>query len=274
MNRDIELLEEFIANHTADAARLLEQMNVEQVISFVEKIPADLSALLFQELDVYLAYKCLDAFAIEKSIKIIESLPVNTTASILRRMDKIKREEILEKSEKSISRLLAQVLYSAKDSAGALMDPQVPVISEELNVNEVFERIKKGKQQSLFYLYVINKEGKLSGIVKLEDLVTAESREKITNVMDTGFPHLFSEVEIKVITDHPGWMKYSALPVLDRSGVFLGVLNQTVIKKLVTEQTKKFPKQAAAAGSALGELYRIGLTGLLESALSGIKQTE
>jgi magnesium transporter len=274
MNRDKELLEEFIANHTFDAARLLEQMNFEQVFSFVEKIPADLAAFLFKELDAYLAYKCLDQMAIEKSAEIIELLPVNNAASILRRMNILKRKEILEKSEKNISRMLTKMLYSAEDTAGALMDPQVPVISEELNVKEVLERIKKGNQQSLKYLYVTNPEGKLSGIVRLEDLITAESKEKITNVMNSEFPHLYSEVEVKVITDHPGWLKYSALPVLDRSGVFLGVLNQTVIKKVVTEQTQRFPKQAVAAGNALGELYKIGLMGLLKSALSGIKQIE
>lgn len=274
MNRDKVLLEEFIVHHTADAARLLEQTTVEQVFSFIEKISENLAVLLFKELDVYLAYRCLDELSIEKSIKIIESLSANTAASFLRRMDKIKREEILEKSEKKISRLLAQMLYSAEDTAGALMDPQVPIISEELNVKQVLERIKKSKQQSLKYLYVTNPEGKLSGIVRLEDLITAESKKKITNMMSSEFPYLHSEVEVKRITDHPGWLKYSALPVLDRSGVFLGVLNQTVIKKVVTEQTKKLPEQAVLAGNALGELYRIGLTGLFKSALSINKQTE
>jgi magnesium transporter len=274
MNRDKILLEEFIVNHSADAARLLEQMTFEQTYTFIEKISTDLALILLPEMDVYLAYKCLEQMEVEKSVKIIETLPTNTSASFLRRMSKIRREEILEKSEPTTARLLAPILYHPEDTVGAFIDPQVIVVSSELNVKEAFEKVKKSKQQFLNYLYVTSPEGKLLGIVKLEDLVASESKDNINNVMNTEFPHLYSEVEAQKIADHPGWLEYSALPVLDRSGIFLGVLNYKAIKKLELDKTKKIPKKVILAGSALGELYRIGLTGLLNSALSIKKQTE
>jgi magnesium transporter len=274
MNRDKVLLEEFIINHSAEAARLLEQMTTEQVFSFVEKISTDLAVILFRDMDLSLAYKCLEGLEIGKSVKIIEALPINTAASFLRRMEKTKREEILEKSEKNISRLLTQMLYHAKDTAGALMDPQVIVIPSNLNVKEAFERVKKSKQQFLNYLYVTNPEGKLLGIVKLEDLIVSESKDQIINVMNSEFPHFYSEVEVEIIKDHPGWLEYRSIPVLDRAGVFLGALSQKVIKKLELEGTRKTPKHAILAGNALGELYRIGLTGLLNSALTINKQRD
>ena len=274
MNRDKVLLEEFIVNHSTEAARLLEQMTFENVFSFIEKISADLAVILFQELDLYLAYKCLENLEVEKSVKIIEALTTNRAASFLRRMDEIKREEILEKSEKNTSRLLAQILYHAEGTAGALMDPQLLVLSSDLNVKDAFEKVKKSKKQSLYYLYVTNPEGKLLGIVKLEDLIASGSKEQIINVMNSEFPHLNSEVEVDKITDHPGWLELDALPVLDRSGVLLGALSHKIIKKLELGRTKKVPKQAMLAGNALGELYRIGLTGLLNSALTIKKQKE
>jgi magnesium transporter len=274
MKPDKVILEQFIVNHSMEASRLLEEMSFEQVFSFIEKIPEELAVVLFNEMDVYSAYKCLEALEVQKSVEIIEALPINTAVSFLRRMNKIKREEILEKSEKNISRLLTQMLYHAEDTVGALMDPQMLVIPSELNVKEAFERVKKSKNQTLNYLYVTNSEGKLLGIVKLEDLIASESKKQITSVMNSGFPHLNSEVEAKKIINHPGWFEYNALPVLDRSGVFLGALNQKVIRKVELESTKKVPRQAILAGNALGELYRIGLTGLLNSALAINKQTD
>lgn len=274
MNRDKVLLEEFIVKHSTEAARLLEQMTSEQVFSFIEKSSIDLAVILFRDIDMFLANKCLEGLEIGKSVKIIEALPVNTAASFLRRMDKSKREEILEKSEKNISRLLTQMIYHAKDTAGALMDPQVIVIPSNLNVKEAFDRVKKSKQQSLNYLYVTNAEGKLLGIVKLEDLIASESKEQIINVMNSEFPHFYSEVEAEIIKDHPGWLEYRSLPVLDRAGVFLGALHYKVIKKLGLDGIKKVPRHAMLAGNALGELYRIGLTGLLNSVLTINKQTD
>jgi magnesium transporter len=211
---------------------------------------------------------------VEKAVKIIETLPINTSALLLRRINKTKSEDILEKSEKDISKQLTQMLYHSEGTAGALMDPQVIVIPSELTVKETLERVKKRKNQSLNYLYVTNSEGKLAGIIKLEDLIASESKEQITNVMNKEFPHLYSEVEVKKIVEHPGWLDYNAIPVLDRSGFFLGALDQKVIKKLEAERTKTVPKQAMLVGNALGELYRIGLNGLLNSVFTINKQTD
>jgi magnesium transporter len=274
MNRDKVLLEEFILNHSKEAARQLELMTFEQVFSFIENISAELAVVLFQEMDVHLAFKCLKELEIEKSVKIIEVLPVIAAASLLRRMDKTEREEILEKSEPTISRLLDHILYHAEGTVGALMNPQVIVISADLSVKEAFERVKKSKGQLLNYLYVTNPEGKLVGLVKLEDLIVFGLKEHIANVMNSEFPYLYSEVEAKKIADHPGWIEHSALPVLDRTGLFLGAINQSVIKKLELDVTKKLPRQAMLAGNALGELYKIGLTGLLNSALSINKEAD
>jgi magnesium transporter len=273
MNRDKILLEEFIVNHSADAARLLEQMTFEQIYTFIEKISTYLALILLQDMDVYLAYKCLEKMEVEKSIKIFEALPVNTAAAFLRRMDKVRREEILGKSEPTTARLLALILYHPEDTVGAFIDPKVIIVPSELNVKEAFEKVKKSKRQFLNYLYVTNTGGKLLGVVKLEDVIASESKEIINNVMNTEFPHLYSEVDIQIIADHPGWLEYSALPVLDRSGIFLGALNFKVIKRLELDKTKKTPKKAILAGSALGELYRIGFTGLLNSVLTINKQT-
>ena len=83
--------------------------------------------------------------------------------------------------------------------------------------------------------------------------------------MDKEVPYLYSEVEIQKIPDHPGWFELNALPVLDRSGVFIGELNQSVIRKMDINKKRKVPQHAIAAGNALGELYKLGLSGLLYS---------
>ena len=67
---------------------------------------------------------------------------------------------------------------------------------------------------------------------------------------------------------HPGWLEYSALPVVDRSDIFLGALFYSLVRKSDKDKTKKIPRHAIMAGNALGELYRIGLTGLIYSTLA------
>ena len=265
MDNDRILLEEFITNHTTDAARLVEQLKVEQISSFINNLSIDLSVMLLKEMDMFMATRCLEEIETEKSARIIEAFPTSIASSFLRKIQKEKEEQILNKMEPKISESLSQMLYHMENTAGAIMNPQVPTILENLNVKEAFDIVKKSKQQSYEYIYILDGDRKLIGIVKLEDLIIAEPKEQIASIMDKEVPYLYSEVEIQKIPDHPGWFELNALPVLDRSGVFIGELNQSVIRKMDINKKRKVPQHAIAAGNALGELYKLGLSGLLYS---------
>ncbi|MBT8377669.1 MAG: CBS domain-containing protein [Ignavibacteria bacterium] len=274
MNNNKVLLEQFILDHSGDAARLLEQLDTKQLTQFLISLPDDLSVILIQEMEIYTSLKCLEELEIEKSVVIVESLPIIIASSFLRRMKKNKKELILEKMDQKISKTLSQMLYHIQNTAGALMDPQVSIVNESLNVKEVLEKVKRSKQQFLQYIYVVDQDGKLLGIVKLEELIVADPKEQITSMMSKEFPRLYAEVEAQRILNHQGWLEYNALPVIDRSGIFLGALNQTEIRKIEVDKVRKVPKHAVQAINSLGELYRIGLSGLLSSTIASNKETD
>ena len=267
MSSDQVLLEEFILNHGTEAARIVEQLKMDQLIPLFNSLQVELTVVLLLEMDVYSAYRCLEETEEEKTARILENLPATIASLILRRMNDDKKERILNRLETNTAALLKQMLYHLPGSAGAQMDPQVPVLTEEINVKDAFDRVKKSKQQSYEYIYIINQERKFTGIVKLEELVIADTKEKMISLVNKDIPRLYSEVEINKIIDHPGWEEYNALPVVDREDIFLGTLYYSVIKKTGKEKTKGFPKHAIMAGNALGELYRIGLSGLIFSTL-------
>ncbi len=265
MSSDQILLEEFITNHTTDAVRLIEQLKNEQISDFISKLPIELAVKLLKEMDEYSALSCIEDLEMDLSAKIIEHLPSVTTSSILRRMNAESRQRILEKIDPRISASLAQMLNHLDNTAGALMNVQVTIVRDNQNVKEALDKIKKSKELLSPYVYVIDGDQKLRGVVKLEELIAAEPKELITNIMDTEIPHLFAEVDVQKILDHPGWVDYNALPVTDRSGIFLGALDQGVIRNIETDKKRKMPRHAILASNALGELYRIGLSGLIYS---------
>lgn len=274
MNTDNILVEEFIVKHIEDAANLLERLKVEELAPFFNNLDTELLVKLMREMDIYVAHKCLEKMDIAQSVKVIESLPIHLASLFLRRMQKEQKDLILENMEPHISKSLAQMLYHSVNTAGALMDPQVPTITVNLSAKEALTRFRKNKEQPYQYIFVLNQDRRLVGIVRLEDLVVAESKEQINSIMDKEFPHLLSEVEIKKVVDHPGWLVYNSLPVLDRSGVFLGALSYSVVRKTEIDKIGNVPKQAVLVGNALGELYRIGLSGLLYSTLVPKKAAE
>ncbi len=179
------------------------------------------------------------------------------------------REIILTKLSPEISLPLNQMLSLSVNSVGTLMNPLVPTLPDDINVKEALELIRKNKQQLFHYIYITRHDNIFAGLVKLEDLIVTDSNEQLDSIMKTDVPHLIVDIDFHKIINHPAWIDYTALPVLDRSGVFVGALSHGVLRKLEIDNKIKKPKQAVVAANALGELYQIGLSGLLYSAAEG-----
>jgi hypothetical protein len=65
--------------------------------------------------------------------------------------------------------------------------------------------------------------------------------------------------------NHAVWSKYLAIPVVDRSGKLIGNLEAANSQKSNIEAREELNQDVLETGSALGELYSIGIRGLLQS---------
>jgi len=270
MDTDQLILEDFVANHSTEAARIIEQLKTEQSLALIEKLPVDLAVMLIKKMEQYAVVKCIERMEVDHSVEIIEKLPVQLSALILRRMNIDEREVILAKVTPQFSISLKQMLEYSENSVGAIMNPLVPTLPDDISLKDARERIKKHKRQLLHYIFITRRDNTFAGIVKMEDLLIADSKEPLESIMKKDVPHLIADTDFHKFFNHSGWIEHTALPVLDRSGNFLGAISQGEIRKI--ENDIKFPSQNALASNALGQLFRIGLEGLLYSA--GERMTE
>ena len=264
MDTDQLILEDFVVRHSTDAARVIEQFNTEQALAVIEKLPVDLAVMLIKNMERYAVVKCFESMDIDYAAEIIEKIPVQLTGPILRRMTTDIRELILTKVTPQFSMPLKQMLEYSENSVGAIMNPLVPTLPDDISSKDAQQRVKKYNQQILHYIFITRRDNTFAGIVKLEDLITADSKEKLVSIMKTDIPRLDADTVFHKILNHPGWIEYAALPVLDDSGNFLGAIDQGEIRKI--ENSIKAPDQNKLTSSALGQLYRIGLESLIYSA--------
>jgi magnesium transporter len=274
MDNDQLILKQFIAHHSEDAARIIEQLKIEHSLALIEKIPVEIAVTLFKEMGQFAVVRHIERMEVEHAIKIIEKFSVQLNASILRKVNSDVREIILAKLSPEISLPLNQMLSLSVNSVGTLMNPLVPTLPDDISIKDALDLIRKNKQQLFHYIYIIRHDNIFAGLVKLEDLIVTDSKEQLVSIMKTDVPHLIVDIDFHKIINHPGWIDYNALPVLDRSGVFVGTLSYGVLMKLEIDKNIKRPQQAVLAGNALGELYWIGLSGLLYSAEHKVTEQE
>ncbi|MEZ5386927.1 MAG: magnesium transporter [Prosthecobacter sp.] len=112
-----------------------------------------------------------------------------------------------------------------EDSVGWLMEEPVAVFRPDLTVHEAIEELRLlAKQAFITYAYVIDEKEKLRGLLVMRDLMLADPRTKLTEVMVpepfTLDPNLeLTEAMKLVVNKH-----YPVYPVCDSEGKLLGLV--------------------------------------------------
>lgn len=144
------------------------------------------------------------------------------------------------------------------------MDPPLLSFKSNLTVEETTLIARNEKERISSTIVIVDAQGKPEGIIQVQDLLFAETGTPITALMNTDFPRFYADEPIEYIRNDSAWQVHPSLPVVDNSDALIGTLDFKTINenKLSREEQNK---DLAETGNALGELYRIGLTGLLQS---------
>ncbi|KAA3662106.1 MAG: magnesium transporter [Calditrichaeota bacterium] len=272
MSSDRIILENFITHHAADAARILEQLRIDETVAFLQEIPNELAMAIFNHLEHYTAVKSLELIGPEKSAAIVEKLPLQVVSVFLRRLNPELRKAILNLVTEKIAVPLRRLLGYPAESAGALADPLVLALPEDISIKEALRRVQKRPEKALYYLYILSRDHILTGVLTLRELMLARPTATISSVMHRSVVRLSAELDFGAILNHPAWQDKHALPVVDKSGILLGAIDYKTLRRIEKgSERKRLPQHALNASIALGELYTIGLSGLVRSATVPLK---
>jgi magnesium transporter len=254
----------FTQEHPPDAALILERLSPDEAAAYFEQMPPRLAAAVLQKMVSSTAAECIARLSPQRFAQIVSVLPLDGTAALLRRLTPEQQEHLLKQAPPNIAPLLARLLGYPKNCAGALMDPLVLALPEDITVSEASARVRRAPRHALYYLYVIDRDQKLVGVLNLRELMLAAPRDSLAAVMHREVASLTALSDRVAITDHPFWRDVHALPVVDDHGVFLGVLRYETLRRI--EDATKSPSPAAGALDAVltfGELCWVGLARVL-----------
>jgi magnesium transporter len=212
---------------------------------------------------------CLARLSPECAVAILTALPLNAAAGLLRRLDADVRERALAHAPADWSMSLRRLLQYPEGTAGALMEPEALALPGDIRVGEARARVRRAPHSLLSYLYVVDREQRLIGVLTLRELMLAPPKTLLSSAMRSHVLRLLAHADFASILAHPGWRDFHVLPVVDDGGVFVGVIRHEKLRRL--EDTASRPaNQAISTMLSLGELYWIGLTGMLAGVAATI----
>jgi magnesium transporter len=275
MEYDMTLALEFLKAHPSDAALVLEEIPIHHTASFMENIPADIAANVIGSMDPLTTIGCLEHMKPDTISAITENLSLEIASMILRRMDSILKDSVMTSLPSEILEPLTLMLRFPEGTAGALMDPRCFVLPQDIHVKEAMRRVRDHLRQDSSYIYVVNRDHVLLGFVRIHEMLHLDPDTLISTIIHTDIWKLSAHSDRQAILMNPGWREFHTLPVTDKEGIFLGVIDYQTIRRLEQDTIKPLhrnPQKETTA--AMGELFWIGLSGLLKGAASAICSTE
>jgi Mg/Co/Ni transporter MgtE len=136
-------------------------------------------------------------------------------------------------------------------------------VPETLSVAQVMERLRAQPEGVMHYVYAIDEERRLTGVINMRELMLAPPEAPLSTIMTRDPEALFAHDSLEVVVLHAGWKRNHALPVVDRDGRLLGALRYSTFRAIETElgQAAVGPS-ADQTASALAELCALGATAM------------
>jgi magnesium transporter len=225
----------FVASHPADAARVLEELEPDERGRFLSRCdPAAVGAVL-REMVPYDAAHSLEAMPVDAAARVLAGLPADEAAALLRMTAGPRGDELLAALDPATTVAIGFLLRYPEGSAGSLMDARVPAVAGTVTVGGAVERIRRDPRGLVYYVYVVDDEGRLDGVLSIRELLAADPTVPVATVARRPVARLNPRSSAATIVAHPKWRDVHALPVVSDDGRLVGVLRYATLRRLEGE---------------------------------------
>jgi magnesium transporter len=236
----------FLEDHPDESARLLETLAPDAAAALLAHSPPALAADILRRLVPSFGVGCLDQLTREGAAATIEALPLGRAAGLLRRLDEERRAELLGALPTSTATALGRLLAYPEASAGGRMDPRVFTLPEDIRVADAVERLRARPEYAMYYLYVVDREQRLRGVLNYRDLLLANDEATLASVMRSPVVHLPATASGEALLAAPAWRVYLTLPDVDPDGILVGVVRAESLRDLEWGRPEPGPRSGLA----------------------------
>jgi magnesium transporter len=212
--------------HPADLAELISQVSREEGATLVKDLDIETAAEAISELQPEKQAEIINSMETEKAADILEEMEPDEAADVLSDLPTQKAKELLEAIEKEEAEDIQELLSHEEDTAGGLMTNIFIAYPPDITVSEAIQRFRKDADEieTVYYIYIIDAQEKLIGVISLRDLLLAEPDQKLSDIMVTKVKTVSPETDDMVAAEIISKYNITALPVVDSDNVLLGIV--------------------------------------------------
>ena len=225
--------------HGRDSADIVAQLAVHEQCKLLEHLPTlELVTSIFTYLDEETRRQLMPQLSTARLTAIVRHLPTDDAADILAELPQERLAEMLDQLPDTLAEQINRLLAYDPQTAGGLMTTDYFAVEDTWTTAEVLEQLRKrsSRLETVFYLYVVDAEHRLVGVVSLRQLVTAEASVVIRDLMETEVISVQVDEDQAHIAHLITQYDFLALPVVDHHHRLAGIVTVDDIIDVISEE--------------------------------------
>jgi len=271
-----ELREMLAESNAADLREFCTALHPARTAEFMEGLTADEAWAVLQHAEIPLRAEIFGFFEEEKQVAIVEGTDAGQIAPLIAEMppdDRVDllaavRPEIVEQLMPRIPaaerRDILRLSAYAEGTAGAELTTEFARLDERFTVQEAINEVRRKAEEleTIYYLYVVDQEDHLRGLISFRQLLTAKPNTKVDELMERDIVTVNVTDDREDVADKVERYDLLAIPVVDDEYRLVGIITHDDIIDVVREEAVEDAYRSAAVAPLTTGYLETGILSL------------
>ncbi len=214
------------ALHPSDLAMIIDQLTPKDRAGVLSSLDDEQVADAIEEMEPETQVEVLEDLEPDRAADILEEMSPDDAADLVADLSETTRQEILALMETTEADEVKELLSYPEESAGGIMTTEYIALPANVTAGQAIDKLRELEPdaETIYYVYVIDKNENLVGVLSLRDLIVAKPEMTISDVM------IKEPITVRVLDDqdHVAGViaRYNllAVPVVNDAGHLEGIV--------------------------------------------------
>lgn len=222
--------------HPADLAELVLDLDEEERHQLLDYLPTDIVGQLFEYAEDDELRDLIRGVGVEDLPAVLEEVEDDVVADVIQQLEPSEREETLAALDRGDE--VAELLQYGDESAGGLMSRGFVSLNERITVQQAIDylRVLRPPTERAYYLYVVDSDRRLQGVVSIRDLLVSAPRTTLGEITQRDVHAVSTGTDQEEAARVLQRYNLLAVPVVDDEGRLEGIMSADDLIDVLQEE--------------------------------------
>jgi magnesium transporter len=246
-----ELAERLRTFEPADGAVALEILPPEAAAGAAQLLPPSIAADMLRRVEPERAEGLFALMVPQAASDILSAMAPDDRVDVLRQCGRKLHDSLVRDMAPAEAAETRQLEQYSPHSAGGIMTTEVTALPKTYTVEQAVAELRQIHQKSgqLFYVYVVDDQRRLVGVLSMRNLVLAETNNLLEAILIPNVKSVPATMDREEVARLMRASRFLALPVVDEDGRLAGLITLDDVVDVIHEEATEDVQRMFGAGA-------------------------